>query len=101
MKHLRVLVVEDEGFQRNMVLLFLKCLGISEIYDAPGGEQGVSLLKESHQYIDILISDLEMPGMDGMELIRHVSEHNMNIAVIIASGLDRSLVRSIETMAVA
>lgn len=101
MKHLRVLVVEDEGFQRNMVLRILKSLGIGEIYDAPDGEQGLALLKESHQYIDILISDLEMPGMDGMELIRHVSEHNMNIAVIIASGLDRSLVRSIETMAVA
>ncbi len=101
MKHLRVLVVEDENFQRHMVLRILKSLGISEVYDAPDGIQGLALLKQHHQHIDLLICDLEMPGMDGMELLRHVSENNMKITAIIASGLNPALVSSIEPMALA
>ncbi|MGH8744874.1 MAG: EAL domain-containing response regulator, partial [Burkholderiales bacterium] len=48
--------------------------------------------------IDIIISDLEMPGMDGMEFMRHIGEANIPVSVIISSALDRSLIASVETM---
>lgn len=56
MKHLNVLVVEDESFQRNMMLRMLESLGITKTYYAADGEQGLTLLKQ-HPDIDILISD--------------------------------------------
>jgi EAL domain-containing protein (putative c-di-GMP-specific phosphodiesterase class I) len=48
--------------------------------------------------MDIIISDLDMPGMDGMEFIRHVGAAGIPVSVILSSALDPALVSSVETM---
>src|SRR5262249_3513059 len=44
------------------------------------------------------ISDLEMPGMDGMEFMRHVGEAGHPVSVILSSALDTALISSVEAM---
>jgi EAL domain-containing protein (putative c-di-GMP-specific phosphodiesterase class I) len=46
-----------------------------------------------------VISDLDMPNMDGMELIRHLGEHRSADSVIVTSGLEPTLINSVENMA--
>ncbi|STX42226.1 regulatory protein (GGDEF, EAL and PAS domains) [Legionella donaldsonii] len=100
-KNLTILIVEDEEFQRNILIRLLKNMGVENLYEATDGRTALEIIKKHAKSINIIISDIKMPGMDGMELLRHLSEIKTKIATIIFSGLERPLITSIETMALA
>ncbi|HAT1658442.1 TPA: EAL domain-containing response regulator [Legionella pneumophila] len=100
-KNLSILIVEDEEFQRHILMRLLKNMGVVSIYEATEGRMALELIEKHANTIDILISDLKMAGMDGMELLRHLSENKTKISTIIFSGLERPLLTSIEAMALA
>lgn len=94
---LRFLIVEDHSFQRWALGNVLQELGARNVLAAADGQAALDLMRQNE--IDIAISDLEMPGMDGMEFIRHLGEAPRAVSLIVASGLDRPLIRSVEMMA--
>lgn len=96
---LRFLVVEDHGFQRWMMCNVLEGLGARYVFSAPNGRAALEIFRDRESRIDIVVSDLDMPEMDGMELIRHLGETGGNPSLVLASDLDRSLVASVESMA--
>jgi EAL domain-containing protein (putative c-di-GMP-specific phosphodiesterase class I) len=96
---IRFLVVEDHGFQRWVTGNMLEGMGAKHVYCAADGRAALEILAEMENRIDVIISDLDMPGMDGMEFIRHVGESRVPVSLIVASALDRSLVSSVEAMA--
>jgi EAL domain-containing protein (putative c-di-GMP-specific phosphodiesterase class I) len=98
---LRILVAEDHEFQRRMLVRMLGDLGAAEIHEASGGREALEILEGLDRPVDIIFSDLDMPGMDGMELMRHLGESGCRSSLVIASSMDRSLVRSVLTMATA
>ena len=65
-----VMVVEDHEFQRRTTLQMLANLGVGGLLEAADGDAALALLGEA----DIIVCDLDMPGMDGVEFLRHVSE---------------------------
>lgn len=95
---LRFLVVEDHEFQRNMIVRMLTRLQAKSVQAAADGRAALEILRKQPQAIDIIISDLEMPSMDGMELIRHIGTARFSGSLIIASALDRALLAAVETM---
>lgn len=96
---LRLLIVEDHDFQRKVVAELLRRLGAEEIHEASCGRTALELMATLEPPVDIVISDLDMPGMDGMEFIRRLGESRHEPALIILSALEPSLIRSIRTMA--
>lgn len=96
---LRLLVAEDHDFQRRIIVEMLRNLGAAEIHEAACGTEALEMLDHVDQAVDIIISDLDMPGMDGMELLRHLGESHCSASLIIASSMDRSLVRTVLSMA--
>ncbi len=94
-----VMVVEDDAFQRRMLVRLLNDMGVKKITQAPEGRAALNLLLDSVDPIDIVISDLDMPNMDGMELIRHLGDQQTVGSVILTSGLDATLINSVGTMA--
>ena len=98
---LRFLAVEDHEFQRDMLLRMLQTLGAQTINGAPDGHAALDIIKASDPPIDIIISDLDMPGMDGMEFMRHLGASRAPVSIILASALEGSLLASIETMTMA
>lgn len=96
---IRFLVVEDHEFQRRMVVQLLRSLGASAVHDAEDGSAALRVVHDPDRPIDIVISDLSMPGMDGMEFIRHLSEAGTRVSLILASALERDLLASIANMA--
>jgi excisionase family DNA binding protein len=81
----RVLVVDDEASIRD---LLSKTLALAE-YDVDTASDGVTALdrlRERRGAYDLMIADLRMPGMDGLQLIREVKQINANLPVIIITG---------------
>ncbi|OGT16087.1 MAG: diguanylate phosphodiesterase [Gallionellales bacterium RIFCSPHIGHO2_02_FULL_57_16] len=99
-KALRILVAEDQNFQRKAVVHMLNSLGIENVLQAGNGKQALEILqREQAQPMDIVLSDLDMPEMDGMEFIRHLVKQHLGISIIIMSSMDSSLIASVEKMA--
>lgn len=95
---LSFLVVEDNDFQRDTVVAMLKRLQARNVYAAADGRKALDILANLDAPVDVILSDLEMPTMDGMELIRHVGAGGYRNAVIIASALEPTLLAAVETM---
>jgi EAL domain-containing protein (putative c-di-GMP-specific phosphodiesterase class I)/CheY-like chemotaxis protein len=93
-----VMVVEDHEFQRRTTLQILANLGAGALLEAADGEGALDLLGGDPRP-DIVVCDLDMPGMDGVEFLRHLSELGAGTAIVIASGLDEGVLRSAEATA--
>lgn len=95
---LTFLVAEDHDFQRKTLVRMLQGLGAKTILEAANGKFALDVFRDLTQPIDIIICDLDMPEMDGMEFIRHVGEAGVPVSLILSSALERSLIASVETM---
>lgn len=93
---LSVLVVDDHDFQRRTALTLLGRLGVSALSEARGGTEALELLSACAP--DVIICDIDMPGMDGVEFIRHIAERRLAGAVVVASGLERSVLNAVEAV---
>ena len=98
---LRFLVVEDHEFQRRAMVQLLQTLGAPVVHAAEDGRAALQVLRDPDRPVDIVVSDLSMPGMDGMEFVRHLSEAGTKVSLILASALDTELLASVAHMAAA
>lgn len=82
---LKILVVDDEDIERDGIIFLLKKFQYNfEIIEAENGKQAYSYLQENH--FDILFTDIRMPFIDGLELIKLAVELYKDLKVIIFSG---------------
>lgn len=65
-----ILAIDDEAFAQKFLARILKALGISNVLTCGNGAEGLDLLAESAEVIDLIICDIEMPEMDGYEFVR-------------------------------
>ena len=86
-----VLVVEDHDFQRRTILQILANLGVGSVLEAADGEAALTLL-ETGRVPDVVVCDLDLPGMDGVELIRRIADRHPGLGVVFASGLDDQVI---------
>jgi response regulator RpfG family c-di-GMP phosphodiesterase len=82
---LRVLIVDDEASVRKVMAAVLAQLGLP-CETAAGGEEALRVL-ETHQ-IDAVISDLQMPGMSGLELLAKVKRVYPQLVFLMVTGVD-------------
>jgi two-component system cell cycle sensor histidine kinase/response regulator CckA len=80
-----VLLVEDEESVRQLVRDTLAAKGY-KVIEAPNGEAGLKVSSEYAGTIEVLITDVVMPGMGGRELAKRVSAARPNIKVLFLSG---------------
>lgn len=95
------LVAEDHEFQRGMMVQMLESLGAKAVHEAEDGHSALEVSRELDHPFDIIVTDIDMPGMDGMSLIRRLGEANVGASLIVISCLDRALLDTIETMSAA
>ncbi|ACF14073.1 PAS/PAC sensor hybrid histidine kinase [Chloroherpeton thalassium ATCC 35110] len=80
-----ILLVDDESDLRKLVSRILKKYGY-EVYEASNGLTGLAAYQKHSSTIDLIVTDLGMPEMDGEEFIRHVKSANENAKVLIVTG---------------
>lgn len=82
---MRLLIADDERTIR-MGLLSLpwETIGITKVYQVENGLEAMEVLKEKK--IDILVSDIRMPGISGLELAEYIQKYAMDTAVVFLTG---------------
>ena len=82
-----VVVIDDQEPIRRIVRRALEQAG-HQVLDAEDGELGLQLL-ERHP-VDVVVSDIFMPGMDGIQMLRQIRKQFPAVKVIVMSGGDSS-----------
>jgi CheY-like chemotaxis protein len=102
----RVLVVDDSVVVRRVLSMTLRQIAefvFAEIDEAPSGEHALIKLREGRY--DLVLSDVRMPGMDGLTLVRRIREelNDRTTPVIMIStlGTDEDIQRGLECGATA
>lgn len=78
-----ILVVDDDAGHRT-VLQSLLCKWNFQVFCAADGQDAVD--KAQAQVFDVVLMDIRMPGMDGMEALRHIKAHNPAVPVVIMTA---------------
>lgn len=94
---LSVLVADDSITQRMHAQAICSELGLQDVHGATDGRDALKVLL-AHT-VDVALIDLEMPIMDGIELLRSIAQEKCVKSVIILSAKDPILIASVGTMA--
>jgi len=95
---MKALVVDDDAFVRAALNHQLKLLGVQDIFDAGDGAEAASTLRARGPF-DLIVLDLQMPGTDGIELLRMLSGIHETADVILTSSLDQKLLGTAAALA--
>ncbi len=77
MSEIRVLIVDDSSVMRKIVERALRQAGLElkEVHEAGSGVEGVEVLRT--RSVDLILSDINMPSMDGLEFLRQIRAQNL------------------------
>lgn len=88
---MRVLVVGDNPLQIGYVAALVKSLGINNVVTADNGTEALAIVEKQDNDLDLIISELMMPTMDGFYFLWQLAYRHYQVPVIIMSdGVDRS-----------
>ena len=80
----RILVVDDDPEVRHVTASFLNDFGYSET-EAPDGRSALALMEQGHSF-DLVVADLAMPGMTGVELATAIRQRFSGVPVLLLTG---------------
>lgn len=94
---LNIFLVEDSLVQRMHAAALCEELGLAVTGEAADGVEALMLL-QNMPLPDIMLIDLEMPGMDGIELIQALAHQAIPVSIIVSSAKEDALIASVEVM---
>jgi two-component system chemotaxis response regulator CheY len=83
----KIVVVDDSDFSRSMIKKMLEEEGIQIVGEAASAEAALSVIKDQKPHI--VITDIVMPEVSGIELTEKINQNFDNIAVIVVSSLSQ------------
>ncbi|PWU08411.1 MAG: two-component system response regulator [Terriglobia bacterium] len=86
---IEILVVDDDAQVRQMVASMLRALGHS-VVTASNGEEAVNIFRGARLRINLILTDLRMPVMDGHELVRRILAMQSTATIICMSAYTES-----------
>lgn len=95
----RVLVVDDDPLMRVIAAQFFRCRG-ADILDVAGdGLEAIGILDASEAHPGLILCNLNMPNIDGLQFLRLLRERNFTGPIVILSGEDHSILALAEKLA--
>ncbi|SDT07190.1 Response regulator receiver domain-containing protein [Pseudomonas sp. Z003-0.4C(8344-21)] len=85
-----ILVVEDDAIVRMLIVDVLEELEY-RVVEADGGEQALEVLQDQTRQINLMMTDVGLPGMDGRELAKEARKLRPALKVLFASGYAESI----------
>ena len=89
-----ILLVDDDAFQLEVIGMQLAGLGYTDVILAQGGDEALDLFDCYGARITVIISDLSMPEMDGLVLMRHLAQRGFSASIILLSGMTDDILSS-------
>ena len=83
-KKLKILVVEDDAFSYEVIYYMLESFGY-EMLNAKTGEEAIEVFRKQPD-IDLILMDIKMPGIDGLETTRRIRSFNKDVPIIAQSA---------------
>lgn len=94
-----VLIADDDGFSRQTAMRMMQRLGAASVSEAINGHEALRCAEGQAGALDLIICDLKMPQMDGIQTLRGLAAQNSAAAIILASGADPRVLRAARDMA--
>jgi len=79
------LLIDDEPMVTDICEMMLKNLGY-EVLKAYSGSEGIKIYEANREQIDLIISDFNMPGMNGQEVVEKLRIMDHSVKVLLSSG---------------
>ncbi|MCR6664699.1 MAG: EAL domain-containing response regulator [Methyloversatilis sp.] len=98
---MRVLIVDDDRFTLRLLTRQLTQLGVDGVFACDSASAALTLIDGQIDSVDVLFCDLNMPGMDGVEFLRHLSRHGYRGGLVLISGEDVRVLDSVRRLATA
>ncbi|MDD5058352.1 MAG: EAL domain-containing response regulator [Sideroxydans sp.] len=98
LESLRVLLVDSDEFAQDLMEGMLRKLGIKSINRSLEGHAALEIIDNAINLPQLVICDLAMPGMDGIEFLRHLAHRGFEGGVIISSGADKRVIKTVESL---
>lgn len=93
---MRILCVDDEPDILSLMTEYLELFG-HRVVGAANGRQAMDIFSQDPGAFDVLISDVKMPQMSGLELLRKIREQGFTVPIILVSGHnDKTLLESMD-----
>ncbi|MEN1940235.1 EAL domain-containing response regulator [Luteimonas sp. MJ246] len=101
---MKILVVDDDDFTTRLLHIQLRAMGLrdsgySGIELCSRGEDALSLLSADPAGFGLVFCDLRMPGMDGVEFVRHLAAMDYRGALVLISGADARVLQAVGQLA--
>ncbi len=96
---IRILVLDDELFMLKLHAQMLANLGFASVSTSQSGHDALARMDEDKEAPDLILLDLSMPAMDGLEFIRRLVDRKFEGRLILVSGEDERVLRTVEKLA--
>ncbi|MBQ0131964.1 MAG: response regulator, partial [Comamonas sp.] len=94
-----LMVVDDSPVQRAHAVQLCRAAGVALVYEAGNGLEALEQLAMLNLLPDLLLVDLHMPDMDGVELITQLHERDWEIPILIVSSQQTSILNAVDELA--
>lgn len=95
---MRVLLVDDEPFALKLLTRQLASLGLDEVIACEQAEAALALLGSGNPGFGLILCDLQMPGMDGVEFIRQLARIGYAGGLVLVSGEDERILQTADKL---
>ena len=95
----KILLIDDEPFTLRLLAHQLKALGHEDVVAHEDARDALSLLEGNPGVVDLVVLDLQMPGIDGVEFIRHLARLRFAGGVLLISGEDERILQTAHKLA--
>ena len=92
---MKTLLVDDDPFALKLLARQLALLGVLEVTICDGAQSALDLLSMEKQDFDLVFCDLQMPGMDGVEFVRHLARIGYRGSLVLVSGEESRVLHSV------
>jgi EAL domain-containing protein (putative c-di-GMP-specific phosphodiesterase class I)/FixJ family two-component response regulator len=95
---IKIMVLDDEPFMLKLLGHMLTKLGFIQVTTYGSGHYALEWIDGPNSPPDLILLDLNMPEMDGMEFVRHLGERNYTGSLILVSGEDERMLQTVEKL---